>query len=435
MADNGNRLDGKTLWIHPMTRSGARMLAAVFRSSGIDARVTPPSDARTLELGAMHSSGEECLPEKITIGDYLKIVETEGFDPSKNAFFMPAANGPCRFGQYWQLLRSVLDRLGHSDVQIVSPSSANGYRDISEHVFEFFRTSWIALLAADILRKLLLKTRPYERAKGTTDQVYERCLDRVEELIASPGIGFRKKKAMLAESLVRSRDEFRAIDADYVKGKPFIAVIGEIFCRHNRFANDDMIRKLEENGAETWIADVGEWIFYTDWTSRKTLRRLGRGFSLEMAAKLLKTNIMRRDEHFLLSPFHDDFEGYEEPEDIGIIARHAEDYLPAHGALGEMSICLGRSGYSHEMGVDGIVDISPFSCMNGIVSEAVYPSFSHDHDDIPCRVFYYDGVNRDLDRDLGIFMELVKGYRARKKAHRRYPAFFREPERPLGRRP
>lgn len=62
--------------------------------------------------------------------------------------------------------------------------------------------------------------------------------------------------------------------------------------------------------------------------------------------------------------------------------------------------------------------------MNGIVSEAVYPSFSKDHNNIPCRVFYYDGVNIDLDRDIGIFMELVKGYMNRKKVVRRYNSFF-----------
>ena len=64
--------------------------------------------------------------------------------------------------------------------------------------------------------------------------------------------------------------------------------------------------------------------------------------------------------------------------------------------------------------------------MNGIVSEAVYPSFSRDHDDIPCRVFYYDGVSRDMDRDIGIFMELVRGYMARKKVKRVYPPMFRK---------
>jgi len=63
--------------------------------------------------------------------------------------------------------------------------------------------------------------------------------------------------------------------------------------------------------------------------------------------------------------------------------------------------------------------------MNGIVCEAVYPSFSKDHNDIPCRVFYFDGVNLDLDRDVGIFMELVRGYMSRKKIERIYSNVFK----------
>ena len=425
MKENGGAtLKGRTLYIHPMTRAGARMIAAVFRSTEIDARVVPPSDERTMELGAIYSSGDECLPEKITIGDYLKVTETEGFNPAKTAFLMPASDGPCRFGQYSCLLKTILRKLGHEEVMVLSPSSADGYRGIGGNMLMFFRTAWIALIAADILRKMLLKTRPYEKAKGTTDCVYERALQRAEAVLERGGIRYGERMGLLIEAITRSRDEFRAVDAAYVKGKPLVAVLGEIFCRHNRFANENMIRKLEEYGAETWIADVGEWVFYTDWSSRDDLIRTGRKFSKNMALSLLKTHIMRRNEHKLLAPFHDDFHGYEEPADIDEIVLHAEQYLPARGALGEMCLSLGRAGYSYTKGVDGIVDISPFSCMNGIVSEAVYPSFSRDHDNIPCRVFYYDGVNSDLDRDIGIYMELVKGYMTRKKMRREYPPIF-----------
>jgi len=98
--------------------------------------------------------------------------------------------------------------------------------------------------------------------------------------------------------------------------------------------------------------------------------------------------------------------------------------LPADGALGEMALSLGRACYLHGKGADGIIDISPFSCMNGIVSEAVYPSFSRDHDGIPSKVFYFDGINVDLDRDIGIFMELVSGYKSRKRQKRVYPSVF-----------
>ena len=56
--------------------------------------------------------------------------------------------------------------------------------------------------------------------------------------------------------------------------------------------------------------------------------------------------------------------------------------------------------------------------MNGIVTEAVYPRVSKDHDNIPIRVFYFDGTQSDLDRDVGIFLELAKTYKRRKKTRK-----------------
>ena len=119
----GNPLAGRKLWIPRMTYVGARLAAAVFRGIGVDAEITPESDERTLELGGLHTSGEECYPEKVTMGDFLKIVESPGFDPARNAFFMPTAEGPCRFGQYAPYLRQVLDELGHADVPVIAPAT------------------------------------------------------------------------------------------------------------------------------------------------------------------------------------------------------------------------------------------------------------------------------------------------------------------------
>ena len=45
-----HKLAGRTLWIPRMTYVGARAMAAVFRSIGIDAAVTPASNEQTLEL-------------------------------------------------------------------------------------------------------------------------------------------------------------------------------------------------------------------------------------------------------------------------------------------------------------------------------------------------------------------------------------------------
>ena len=100
-------------------------------------------------------------------------------------------------------------------------------------------------------------------------------------------------------------------------------------------------------------------------------------------------------------------------------------YLPHAGALGEMVLSIGKAIYLYEKGADGIIDISPFTCMNGIICEAVYPRVSKDHDDLPISIFYFDGTQNDLDTDIGIFLELARTYQRRKHKTRRYPAYFK----------
>jgi len=118
--------------------------------------------------------------------------------------------------------------------------------------------------------------------------------------------------------------------------------------------------------------------------------------------------------------------GYEEPP-IKEILDLAWPYLPTGGALGEMVLSVGKADYLAKHGADGIIDISPFTCMNGIVSEAIYPKLSKANGGIPIRNFYFDGTQSDLDRDLGIYLELARSYREKKPFPRKYAPCFAQP--------
>jgi predicted nucleotide-binding protein (sugar kinase/HSP70/actin superfamily) len=142
---------------------------------------------------------------------------------------------------------------------------------------------------------------------------------------------------------------------------------------------------------------------------------------MEMFGAKLKWHFQRKDEHALVGAFQGDFRGYEEPDDIRLVQELARPYLPPEGALGEMMLSVGKTVYLYRKGADGILDINPFSCMNGIVSEAVYPRVSRDCDGLPVRVLYFDGTNVDRRYELEIFMDLVKAYSARKRMLRRLP--------------
>jgi predicted nucleotide-binding protein (sugar kinase/HSP70/actin superfamily) len=422
----GHPLSGKTVYIPTMAEGGPEAFAAAFRWLGVQAQPTPPSDERTRELGAKYTTGDECYPAKVTVGDFLRVIEQPGFDAEHAAFFMPTADGPCRFGQYAPFLRKVLRDAGYGSIQVLSPSSQNGYGDLGDIANLFLRVAWRALVCGDTLHRALLKTRPYETAPGAADRAFQESVEDVCKTIETSCADAACQLHSLVEAMTRARERFQRVPALYDREIPLIGVVGEIYCRLNTFSNEDLIRKLEGYGAEAWLSHIAEWVEYANNEQKRKLRLTGREISLEMIGTYVRSHIQHSDERALMAPFEDDFLGYEEPP-IEEILELAWPYLPTGGALGEMVLSVGKAAYLAKQGADGIIDISPFTCMNGIVSEAIYPKLSKDYGGIPIRNFYFDGTQSDLDRDLGIYMELARSYREKKPFPRRYPAYFAQP--------
>jgi len=403
---------GKRIYIPPMAYGSARAFASALRAIGLDAEPTPPSDGRTRELGARYTSGDECYPAKVTVGDFMKILEDPTADPARVALFMPTAQGPCRFGQYAPYLRQILNANGYCQVEILSPTSQNAYAGLGDLAGAFVRTGWRALLCADLLEKLLLMHRPYEERRGDTGSVYEQSLAdlcrTLEETPPEPGPQLRA----LVECMVRSRGRFRKLKAGFGARRelPLIGIVGEIFCRLNTFSNENLIQSLEGYGAEAWLSDLVEWIWYTNSEHFRKLKLEGRIWTAEALGAWVRKRVQKHDEHVLMAPFAEDFARREEP-DIYEVLECARPYLPREGAFGEMVLSVGKVVYLARKGAAGIIDISPFTCMNGIVCEAIYPRVSRDLGGIPIRNFYFDGTQSDLDRDLGVYMELARSWR------------------------
>jgi len=417
-------LEGRTLYVPQMTYDGSMALAAAMRSVGIDSTISPFSDERTIELGAKYTSGDECYPETVTLGNLLKLAEEPGFDPGKVALFMPSAGGPCRFGQYAGLAEKVMSELGYDDVLIFSPTSTNSYDEVGENAGELLRTAWRAIVSSDIVRKLLLKTRPYETNEGDAEAEYKKALNQVCAVLEKRGISDRQRLGELVTAFEVIRENFRSIPAKYDPERPLIGLVGEIFCRLNNFSNENLAKVIEKHGGETWLAGVAEWIWYTNYDQMETLRKTEGRFGRKTIVARIKNQFQRADEHALMDVFKEDFKGYEEVDDIGDVLQNSGPYLPHTGCLGEMVLSVGGAISLYEKGVDGIADISPFTCMNGIVSEAVFPHVARDHENLPIRTFYFDGTQSDLDRDVGIFIELAHNYKRKKTKKRTYPSYF-----------
>ncbi|MBW1903469.1 MAG: CoA activase, partial [Deltaproteobacteria bacterium] len=77
LTENVGRFDlrDKTVLIPEMARIGSHVLAATFRGFGINAKVL--ETCKGLDLGMEYTSGKECYPCQITMGDILYFLKKE----------------------------------------------------------------------------------------------------------------------------------------------------------------------------------------------------------------------------------------------------------------------------------------------------------------------------------------------------------------------
>ncbi len=379
-------------------------VAAAFQACGVDADVFPESDEETLYWGRKLTSGKECYPCILTTGDMVKLVKNPNFDHQRAAFFMPSGNGPCRFGQYHRFHRLVLDDLGFHHVPIYSPNQDETlYSDLGIMGSRFTRLGWQGIVAVDLLMKKLLETRPYEKEKGKTDQIYQASLKRVCKAI--------QQKGDLEEALQKGLEDFNQIEVEKPGAKPLIGIVGEIFVRLNQFANEDVIRKIEQFGGEVWIAPLTEWILYVNTISKKrSLRK--KSFS-NLLKVFLTDYYQKKDEHTLEKVFKHQLRHAGEPKTKSIFKK-AKPFLDS-SFEGEAVLSMGKTIDFVKRGASGVVNIMPFTCMPGTIVSTLLKRYQEENSNIPILNMAYDGQEQTntLTR-LEAFMFQAREFQTRK---------------------
>ncbi|MDD2856514.1 MAG: hypothetical protein PHU01_13375, partial [Desulfuromonadaceae bacterium] len=294
-------LDGRSCYVPWMGGGSTLLFCSALRGAGIDAKPVPESDQCTLELASRHVS-EQCYPQKVTLGNFLKVVTASNFKSEDTAFFMPTASGPCRFGQYAAFTRQVLKQYGAGDVQLLSPLFDDGYAALGDNGTQAMHYGWWGLAAADVLRRVLLRLRPYELETGTTDRVYEETLTKLAEILSDQHTSQRQKFRRLCRQLAESAASFSSIPLDTAAARPIIGIVGEIFCRLDDFSNDNVVQRIETHGGEVWLAGLCEWVHYANHWEQVELQAAG-DWSLRRLRSWLSARIQHRDEEQIAAPF------------------------------------------------------------------------------------------------------------------------------------
>jgi len=283
-------LRGKTFLIPEMNRIASHLIAASVRSFGLDALVL--KTYRGLDHGKKYTSGKECYPCLVTLGDLLHFVEAErlrlgdAFNAGNYVYFMPESDGPCRFGLYNKYQRIVLDSLpGLKTLNIGAVTTTDSYSPDGfiepEHAVFLKKAAYLATVVADILERLTWRVRPYEKEPGRTDAFVDGAVRCLIETFESHG-SRNPYEPVMDEMDAILREASDIIDPR-VPPKPRIGVGGEIFLRMHADSNQNLIRVLEKYGAEVVNASMAEWMNYVSHEGLRIAKR-----NLRLNLKLLR---------------------------------------------------------------------------------------------------------------------------------------------------
>jgi len=381
----------RTIWVPPLHTIAAPLAAAAMRGHGLDGRSLPLEDDESMAIGRQVTRGGECIPMTVTIGRLLQTLRAKGGDGSTDAFFMPSACGPCRFGQYNLSERMILEEEGFGNVAIMAPNNDNAYQGLEESLR---RDIYTGTVLGDLIFKVGCRFRPYSDDPAGIDALVENATAVMERAFESG--------APLKPAFQEALAPFRALPKP-PSTKPLVGIVGEIFVRCNDFSNQRVVQAIEANGGEAWLAPFHEWVLYAAWEHERRAKEgwdiMGRAKSYVKNKYLFeKEQMWHRETGDLLSDRH-------EPT-IDESAEAAYRYATFNYG-GEVLMTVGRTVRFFQQGASLVVNCSPFGCMPGQITTGILAQVQADMGR-PVLNLFYDGTG-DMNRIVGVFLRNLQG--------------------------
>jgi len=338
---------------------------SLLSNLGHEVILPPPNTKRTLDLGVRYAPEYCCLPLKIVLGNFIEALE-KGAD----TIITVGGWGPCRFGYYSEIQRMILKSLGYK-FEMISLEVPHGNlirmlnyinrlrnKKSLPSFIEAFKLAWAKVVTIEELEKEALRVRPRENIKGETSKILKRGLSLIDNTNSIEEIERIKQKTLIDYSKIIEGNE----DKDLIK----IKLVGEFYVALEPFVNHNIEEKLGYLGVE-----VERGVSAIPWISS--------------FLKFFRENKLQ-----------------------DIIENAAEPYL-AQSVGGEGQSTIGHIVLASENGMDGAIQVIPFTCMPEIVAEIISKKVSDDLN-FPVLTLIYDEQTGEegLVTRLDAFVDLLK---------------------------
>lgn len=385
---------------------------------GLHSGAVIPLDRAQLDKGLQYTSGRECLPLPICIGQLLQIHEQRQAGEIAG-FYMLQGGAPCVSDAYMGYFERFLAEQRLTDLFLFNPQPENEYLGFDRHALAQHLAQ--AIILGDILVEIdhVLRVVGHKSAPDQLEQEWVRFAEgahsRDEFNAGLPAFVERLAR------LPRTRDP---------RTCPRVVVAGDFFTRFSSFFMDGVRDLYADRGIILKPVDLSELFLYAayhpmaetagTWGMKpgglalaKACTRMFQPEGKEYIQQWLSFNILKHEEGRYRERFRETGLLVAGPNALSAIFESgAEHVSPA--IYGELLPTVGKGLEAAREGYDGMLVIGPFNCLPYRISEAILKPLSI-RQGMPILTYESDGyaVSPSVLRQVDVHIQQVVEHAAR----------------------
>ncbi|MCT4509314.1 MAG: 2-hydroxyacyl-CoA dehydratase [Tepidibacter sp.] len=359
------------------------LLEQAIKSCGYDLKILPNVDEKIMEEGLKYVNNDTCYPSILIIGQFISALKYGDYDSNNTSIIISQTGGVCRVTNYISILRKALEDAGFGHVPVLSFNGIGleknpGFKITPSMINKMI----ISILYGDLFMRLIYRTRPYEVVKGQTEKLHDKwekiCIENITK-----GNLFRSKE--IIRGIV---EDFDNIELNNIK-KPKVGITGEIFIKFNPYSNNQIVKIIEEEGAEVVIPDFIDFFLYSLFNSNFKSKYLGKS-KLKALVNNMGISYIEAFRKYSREALENS-KRFKNPKTIQELAKDAQKILSLGNHAGEGWFLTAEMMELLESGVNNIVCLQPFGCLpNHITGKGMIRAIKEKYPDSNILTLDYD---------------------------------------------
>lgn len=324
--------------------------------SGFKLKVLDNTGRDVIDTGLRYVNNDACYPAIIVVGQIISALQSGEYDLENTSVVITQTGGGCRATNYIGFLRKAMYDAGFKDIPVIS-LSINGIEKnglMKNVTLQLINRLFMSVIYGDLLMKVLYRVRPYEKVKGSSNDLYNKwvkiCLDSLDNANI---FTFNNN----IKEIIHDFDTLEITDDI----KPRVGLVGEILVKFHPLANNSLVDIIEKEGGEAVVPELINFFYSCCFNTLYKYKYLeGKWITKEIgkSAIWIMETYQKTYKKYL-----DKSNRFSSPKNIDVLAQSTQNVISPCNQTGEGWLLTGEMIELIEDGVKNIICMQPFGCL------------------------------------------------------------------------